>query len=442
MRYLFPRGSKWHYIRRVPEHVAHLDSRGRIQKALRTTSLEVAKLRRDAMERADDLFWQGLALADGDAAQAAYDAAQARAVALGFEYKAAADLAAHASLDEIIRRVATGYQAADPSKPSADRIAVLGASPLPEITVTKAMEVFVEQIGLKETKGMSAAQLRSWKKVKRAGAARFVEVIGEKPLLQITRDDAEKFYNYWQDRFLGQKGAKKVAASTAKKGMGHMRRLFREYTAFKKIKIENPFDGLTFVEPKRSLNKPLPFPVDYIKSKFLTGDTLLGLNLEARCIFLVMVETGCRPSELCNLSQGRIHLKSTIPYIQIEFEEERKLKTDSSPRDIPLVGVALDAMKLFPFGFPRYKDKETNLSAALMKYFKQNKLLPTKRHRAYSVRHSFEDRMKDAGFSDDLRRAILGHKVDRPDYGEGWTLAYRQKMLTSIMLPYDHAILG
>jgi hypothetical protein len=34
---------------------------------------------------------------------------------------------------------------------------------------------------------------------------------------------------------------------------------------------------------------------------------------------------------------------------------------------IPLVGLALEAMKRHPNGFPRYFDKGSNLSAALMK---------------------------------------------------------------------------
>jgi hypothetical protein len=41
----------------------------------------------------------------------------------------------------------------------------------------------------------------------------------------------------------------------------------------------------------------------------------------------------------------------------------RKLKTEDSEREIPLLGVALAAMKLQPKGFPRYRDKSASLSA-------------------------------------------------------------------------------
>lgn len=59
MRYLKVRGSRWHYVRRVPEHAANVDGRGTIRVSLRTSSIEVAQSRRDAMERADDILWMG-----------------------------------------------------------------------------------------------------------------------------------------------------------------------------------------------------------------------------------------------------------------------------------------------------------------------------------------------------------------------------------------------
>ncbi len=57
MRYLKARGAKWHYVCRVPAHFAHIDGRGTIQISLKTSSLDVAQLRRDSLERADELLW-------------------------------------------------------------------------------------------------------------------------------------------------------------------------------------------------------------------------------------------------------------------------------------------------------------------------------------------------------------------------------------------------
>lgn len=38
-------------------------------------------------------------------------------------------------------------------------------------------------------------------------------------------------------------------------------------------------------------------------------------------------------------------------------------------------------------------------------------------HRLYSFRHAFEQRMKVAGVGDELRMYLMGHAIDRPQYG-------------------------
>ena len=64
-RYLFERGNRRAYVRRVPGHVAHLDSRSRIQISLKTNSLEAARVRRDRLEEAGDLYWSSLLAGGG-----------------------------------------------------------------------------------------------------------------------------------------------------------------------------------------------------------------------------------------------------------------------------------------------------------------------------------------------------------------------------------------
>ncbi len=166
----------------------------------------------------------------------------------------------------------------------------------------------------------------------------------------------------------------------------------------------------------------------------------LDCNAEARAIVLTMIETGCRPSEICNLQPEDIHLDADVPHITIRFRNGRTLKTESLERAIPLVGVSLAAMRNHPNGFPRYADKEDALSAMLMRHFRTHGLLETDDHYIYSLRHSFEKRMVEAGLSDDFRRMIMGHHVDRPEYGDGGSLTWRREQLRQIELPFDPAI--
>jgi integrase len=108
------------------------------------------------------------------------------------------------------------------------------------------------------------------------------------------------------------------------------------------------------------------------------------------------------------------------------------LKTDDSEREIPLAGVALKALALRPQGFPKYRDKATTLSATVNKFLSENGLRPTRDHSAYSLRHSFKDRLVAAEAPDSLIDSLMGHKTYKPKYGKGPSLELKLKFLEMI----------
>jgi integrase len=110
-------------------------------------------------------------------------------------------------------------------------------------------------------------------------------------------------------------------------------------------------------------------------------------------------------------------------------------------REIPLVGVSLEAMKCAPNGFPHYHDRGYLLSQTLLKGFKVRELLPTTSHRIYSFRHSFEKRMLEGGLDYGLRCTLMGHRNPRPEYGDGGSLAYRRDELLKIAHPVSAELL-
>ena len=57
-RYLYQRGKAWNYKRRVPSKYKHVDARSKVRASLETKSLDIARIRRDAMERADEAYWR------------------------------------------------------------------------------------------------------------------------------------------------------------------------------------------------------------------------------------------------------------------------------------------------------------------------------------------------------------------------------------------------
>lgn len=139
-------------------------------------------------------------------------------------------------------------------------------------------------------------------------------------------------------------------------------------------------------------NQRAAFTREHIQSVILADGALDDLNKEARRIVFLMADAGLRLSEAANLLPQHIVLDAEVPHVQIRAVG-RRLKTEHSERDIPLVGVALAAMKLQPNGFPRYRDKAASLSALVNKYLGAHEMLPTGDHSLYSLRHCFEDRL-------------------------------------------------
>lgn len=145
----------------------------------------------------------------------------------------------------------------------------------------------------------------------------------------------------------------------------------------------------------------------------------------------LIADTGLRLSEAANLLPEHIRLDDKIPHVQIRATG-RKLKTDHSARDIPLVGCALAAMKLQPNGFPRYRDKAASLSALVNKVLKSKSLLPTKGHSLYGLRHTFEDRLTAVEAPEKVIASLMGHKWIRPKYGAGPSLEQKQRWMRKI----------
>ncbi|MEM1152452.1 MAG: hypothetical protein AAGI03_18250 [Pseudomonadota bacterium] len=50
------RDRRWHDVRRVPSRASGWDNEGTIQRSLKTASLEVARIKRDELAKADDLY--------------------------------------------------------------------------------------------------------------------------------------------------------------------------------------------------------------------------------------------------------------------------------------------------------------------------------------------------------------------------------------------------
>lgn len=436
------RSGVYYYWRRVPKKLANLDDRAPIVRhSLKTDDLVQSRSRRDILEHADNDLW-GSMLLEGkgtEQAVAAYKSAKLRAEVLGFIYRPAEEIA-QAPIEDIMQRLAAIM---DSRTPISVETAILGGADIPKVLVSKAFDLYCDEIVATEVAGKSQAQLKMWRKVKKRAIDSFIAVVGDKPMVDITREDGRTFYQHWLAHVVPKNGGKRKSASLGNRMVGNMRVLYKAYFDYAGVHDRiNPFASLSFSE-KFKRSRP-PFLIEWIKTRVLHPGALAGMNGEGRGVVLTLIETGARPSEICNLSEETIRLNDAVPHILIEPridpDDPREIKTATSVRAVPLVGLALETMKCFPKGFPRYKDRESAMSTALNKFFRTNKLFPTPEHKIYSFRHTFEDRMKEAGIDDELRRILMGHAIDRPKYGSGGSLEWRRDEMLKIVLPFDASI--
>ena len=451
-QFLLLRGEKWQYHRRVPGRFSHVDPRQFVRATLHTKSLEIAKLRRDALVEADDAYWQALseeAAASGretpklnEALSNRYKSAKIRAVAYGFKYRPAQEIVESETVKQLSDRIQHLEQRVGPSGVSnrPETEAILGGvkDPGKPITpVSKAFELYVAKIAFDDQFNKSPQQRYSWEKTKRTSVNYFIDQIGDLDMETITRDIAVKYRDWWMERMVPDaEGVVRVKPNTANRHIGNMRTLFEAYYRhLGEEDRENPFRNMYFTAVNRSTVKP--FENAWVQNKILLPGMFDGIRLDLKVIIFSLIETGARLSEIVNLMPGDIHLRAKVPYISIRPRLHRELKTPDSEREIPLVGAALIAMQACPEGFERYRDKSTLVSANLMKAFRKRNLLPTKDHVINSFRHAFEKRMQEADIDYALRCTLMGHKNTRPAYGDGGSMEYRRDELLKIAHPYS-----
>lgn len=439
-RFLLNKGGWFYYQRRIPKPLRELDTRSElIRTALQTANLTDARKRRDQYETADNELWASLLQGLPEAqAKARYAAAVARAQAMGYSYKTIAELAAGPLTD--FKRIDALPD--EPSPPAVE--ALLGGVEQPKSTVSAAWISYETEIATDELTGKSEQQRRKWKNAKKRGVNLFIKLNGDIEMESITREHALVLWRYWQGKIAPKEGKPTHTASIGNRDLGAMRTLYSEYFRHVgKMDRPNPFKSLSFQEKDAHKRVRPAFTVEALKAIIAPG-ALAGMNDELRGATLALIETGCRPSELVNLRAENIRLDDAVAHIVIEPRHDpdapRELKSGTSERKIPLVGIALEVFTAFPKGFPRYREKEEALSAAANKYLRSNGLATD--CTIYSFRHAFEDRMKEAGIDAELRRILMGHKLDRETYGTGGSLEWRKAELERIALPFDKSVLA
>ncbi|MBR0687293.1 tyrosine-type recombinase/integrase [Bradyrhizobium manausense] len=427
---LTKRGGIWYYVRRVPPQFLAFEKRSPVRLS---TGIRVAddragvKASRKAKQLEIDLeaSWLARAGQGARAAALALEDARERARALELPYKPIED-AIRETVEDIVRRRLAALEPGDRRHDPATVAAALGGVPLSTIKLSglaDELEIAKKAMLAKYSEG----QLRKWRNGKRRAIDVLIKVIGDKDIQRVSRDDALLYVDHWTERVVDGE----VLAATANRNLTHITGALSAVARRHRLPLDRVFQGLR-LEGAKSRPRP-PFSPWWIVNRILAPGALDTMNEEERAILRVMINTGARPSEIINLREPHIVLNSNIPHIQVR-PDDRVLKTEQSYRDLPLVGVALDAMRKFPDGFPRYRDNGDAFSAAANKFLEDHGLRETDQHTVYSLRHSFKDRLRHAEAPDELTDELMGHDTHKPIYGDGHGLHVKLKYLEKIAL--------
>ncbi len=416
------RRAKTYYLRRrVPCRFAKVEPRTTVWVSLKTDSKSIAEQKSVAVWQELLDAWELKMNGQSENAEIRFRAAKDLAQARGFNYLPSTSVA-QLPLADLLNRV-EAVSALDNRPDPIEASALLGAVQAPQITIGRALHLYWEHAA-DLTLDKDEEQIRRWRNPKKKAIKNLINLIGDKPISDITRYDMIEFRKWWIDK-IQHEG---LTPNSANKDFTHASSVLRMVNDMEGLELDLPLNKLSLKETAKK-NRP-SFSTDWIRDQILKEGALDGLNGEAKCLLLGMINTGYRPSEAANLTPAQIRLDADTPHISIE-PVDRELKSEASRRELPLVGVSLEAFRNYPVGFPRYKGKDS-LSAAVNKFLRENGLMETPDHTMYSLRHSFEDRMIAFGVDDRIRRDLFGHSLDRQRYGQGATLEHKARILQTI----------
>lgn len=421
-RFLECRNGVWHYRRRVPVDLAELDPRGKVRRTTRRRDYAEAVIVARTINAELEAYWKSLAGSSSAQTPRDFDGAVKMARAFGITYRPVADLA-RSELVEIVRRLEL-LETRNLALSPAAQTAALGGAPKPSWRLTDLYTRY-DEISGDRLLGKSDDQCRKWRNPRKRAVANALKVIGDKTLADVTRDDALEFRRWWLDRVTDES----MDPGTANKDLGHLAAMVDALNEAWRLKLDNPFSGLR-LSGERHNPRP-PFEPSFVRENFLGPGCLAFLNDEARAITQMVALTGARPAEIAALTEQRIALKSNIPHLQIR-PDARELKSDNASRDLPLTGLALEIMRRYPAGFPRYRDVPDSYSAAANKALSEHDVRPTPEHTVYSLRHTFKDRLIALEAPERVQDALMGHAVREIKYGAGPSLQQRADWMAKV----------
>lgn len=453
VKYLFkPKGRRtWHYRRHVPSSVKDHYDQPHILKSLQTEDdVEAAKLATELTRHYEEEFSRLKRGLPKTPAQPIYELALEKLNTFGLYRNAVNDQIAPAdTATDFLDHMEDKLRAVVP-KAQFEAIWYKGEA-IPE-ALMEAVDVAALELVQGRYRPRASFYVESYISLrgrtedkKFTDAAKLamqclLEFLPDKPPGDYTRAEVRRLISCHID-----KGAVKTA--TLHKRITILRAMFNKVAKEHELKADilHPFNDFTVPGLREDAKERQDFSTEELA---ILRQAIAQRKPQIQSLAHLMLETGLRVNECCGLKVDDVILDAETPCIIVQKNPFRRLKTTSSRRYIPLVGVALAAMTQECDGkepkdwlFPSYIDetaqttKNTSASAAVNKRIRAvlGKDAPT----CHSFRHSLNSRLRNVECPKDIRDELGGWASSVSDrYGSPADIKIKQRyLLQSIDAP-------
>lgn len=309
----------------------------------------------------------------------------------------------------------------------------------------------------------------------------FTEAVEDAPLASVTGRDVAAFMNtlatlsprrargrhavnlslsYLVERYTAEEG-ERLADTTLNKYLTDLSGLFTWARAQAIYNRENPCAGLYRRYPQKFSTRVKPFDIDELNTVF-RGSLYAGLTFEQRTrpydhdwkstvawIFPILLFSGLRTAEACQLRVDDIRREAGIWYFDINDRNTRRLKTRASIRKVPVHSELLrcglldylswmrehPSGRLFPYLPPGSTDQDfyTRVSLRLRNYALSLGLTGERSFR--SLRKNFGTALERARIPESEAAQVLGHKkigITYSVYSLGLDLSRLHEVIESV----------
>lgn len=277
-------------------------------------------------------------------------------------------------------------------------------------TLTESLEVYLTLKGVGRSEYFNTTARRNIDYV--------IKCLGCRPIDQYTSADAAK-YRDW----LVEKG---LASSSVKRVFSSVKAIVNLAINELGVDVKNPFAGV-YLASRGDAKKRKPLSSQSLK--LLQKACMEADDDDLRWLIALISDTGMRLAEAAGRHVDDIVL-GDVSYVCVKPHAWRSLKTVSSERRIPLVGVSLWAAKRIKarsnsYCFPRYVDgikcNSNSASAALNKWLKAATKQDVVIH---GLRHTFRDRLRAVEAPLDMVDRLGGWSLQSvgQSYGDGYSI--------------------